>query len=433
MAPSDDFDLFTHVPFGLVTLWTNWMNGLTSTLSAYTNVRASATFADGSLTAMSRMASTYLPAPIISTFSSLPSLEASELCMIFVPVACYWIYSTLLYVLSWLHITSVELHRIPTDQKMRPPNRITVRHVIQKVAIQHIIQCIVAYSLAVGTRPADMATRPIEHPLLLVAKICVAAVLLDSYQYWMHRWMHTNRFLYRHFHSVHHELTVLYAYGALYNHPLEGFIMDTVGSGVPSLILDMHPWTSTIFFSLATLKTVDDHCGYALPWDPFQRFFRNNAVYHDIHHWGKGRMYNFSQPFFTFWDVWMGTDYEVEMKKTARAKALATPETSTSPRAIKVSTLVKRSVSTHAPKRVTVSKPQPSSGPRGDSGQSVHPPSPSNSSSDWSIADSALGSSCEESDASSGASAGTESDADEGVCVRVRYAHDRRREGVCGR
>ncbi|KAI8586932.1 fatty acid hydroxylase superfamily-domain-containing protein [Geranomyces variabilis] len=241
--------------------------------------------------------------------------------MILLPVACYWIYSTILFILSWLRLTSVELHRIPTDQKMRPANRVTVSHVLQRVAVQHAIQIAVAYGLAVGMREDNMSTRPVEHPLLFVAKIVIASVMLDTYQYWMHRWMHTNRWLYRNFHSVHHELTVLYAFGALYNHPLEGLLMDTVGSGLPTLVLDMHPWTATAFFCIATLKTVDDHCGYALPWDPLQTLFRNNAVYHDIHHWGKGRMYNFSQPFFTFWDVWMGTDYEIAMQKQAAAKA----------------------------------------------------------------------------------------------------------------
>lgn len=38
-----------------------------------------------------------------------------------------------------------------------------------------------------------------------------------------------------------------------------------------------------LFFALSTWKTVDDHCGFALPWDPVQHLFGNNADYHDIH------------------------------------------------------------------------------------------------------------------------------------------------------
>jgi sphinganine C4-monooxygenase len=45
---------------------------------------------------------------------------------------------------------------------------------------------------------------------------------------------------------------------------------------------------------------VDDHCGWAFPWDPFQFLFSNNSVYHDVHHQTYGIKANFSQPFFTY-------------------------------------------------------------------------------------------------------------------------------------
>ena len=55
-------------------------------------------------------------------------------------------------------------------------------------------------------------------------------MVLDTWQYFLHRAMHVNKFLYKHLHSVHHRLYVPYAYGALYNHPLEGFLLDTLGA-----------------------------------------------------------------------------------------------------------------------------------------------------------------------------------------------------------
>jgi sphinganine C4-monooxygenase len=61
------------------------------------------------------------------------------------------------------------------------------------------------------------------------------------------------------------------------------------------------------FFTCSTIKTVDDHCGYAFPWDPLQHITSNNAAYHDVHHQSWGIKTNFSQPFFTFWDRFMGT------------------------------------------------------------------------------------------------------------------------------
>jgi sphinganine C4-monooxygenase len=62
-----------------------------------------------------------------------------------------------------------------------------------------------------------------------------------------------------------------------------------------------------VFFAASTIKTVDDHCGYRLPWDPLQHLTSNNAGYHDIHHQSWGIKTNFSQPFFTFWDARLGT------------------------------------------------------------------------------------------------------------------------------
>ena len=78
------------------------------------------------------------------------------------------------------------------------------------------------------------------------------------------------------------------------------------------------------FFTLSTIKTVDDHCGYALPFDPMQHISSNNAAYHDIHHQSWGIKTNFSQPFFTFWDralgtMWTGGDISLKYERTRKA------------------------------------------------------------------------------------------------------------------
>jgi sphinganine C4-monooxygenase len=78
------------------------------------------------------------------------------------------------------------------------------------------------------------------------------------------------------------------------------------------------------FFVGSMIKTVDDHCGYALPWDPLQRITSNNAAYHDIHHQSWGIKTNFSQPFFTIWDKLLGTMYEGDVSlKYERSRELA--------------------------------------------------------------------------------------------------------------
>lgn len=148
----------------------------------------------------------------------------------------------------------------------------------------------------------------------------VAIFIVDTWQYFLHRAMHMNKFLYTTLHSRHHRLYVPYAFGALYNHPLEGFLLDTLGTGIAYLVTGMTVRQGMWFFTCSTIKTVDDHCGYAFPWDPLQHVTSNNAAYHDIHHQSWGIKTNFSQPFFTFWDrilntAWTGGDVSARYQR----------------------------------------------------------------------------------------------------------------------
>lgn len=126
-------------------------------------------------------------------------------------------------------------------------------------------------------------------------------------QYWIHRWMHVNTWLYKQFHSTHHQLLIPYAYGALYNHPLEAIVLDTVGAGVSMYAAGMSCKLATVFFTFSTAKTVLDHCSYRFPINPLHDLFPNSAAYHDVHHDIRGIKKNFSQPYFTHWDMLMGT------------------------------------------------------------------------------------------------------------------------------
>uniref|UniRef100_A0A453B102 aldehyde oxygenase (deformylating) n=1 Tax=Aegilops tauschii subsp. strangulata TaxID=200361 RepID=A0A453B102_AEGTS len=69
----------------------------------------------------------------------------------------------------------------------------------------------------------------------------VAMLVMDTWQYFVHRYMHQNKFLYQHIHSQHHRLIVPYAIGALYNHPLEGLLLDTLGGAMSFLVSALVP------------------------------------------------------------------------------------------------------------------------------------------------------------------------------------------------
>lgn len=161
---------------------------------------------------------------------------------------------------------------------------------------------------------------------MVVLQFLTAMFVLDTWQYFAHRYMHHNKFLYRYIHSQHHRLVVPYAFGALYNHPVEGLLLDTIGGALSFLVSGMTPRVSIFFFSFATIKTVDDHCGLWLPGNLFHVLFRNNTAYHDVHHQLYGSKYNFSQPFFVTWDRILGTYMPYSLEKRAGGGFEARPK-----------------------------------------------------------------------------------------------------------
>ncbi|KAF9936024.1 hypothetical protein BGZ65_002797, partial [Modicella reniformis] len=201
----------------------------------------------------------------------------------------------------------------------------------------------IGYALSLGGLQAFVSESMIAtmahvayHYLESMVRFFIAMAFLDTWQYFLHRLFHNVPYLYKHFHSRHHRLYVTYSFGALYNHPFEGFLMDSVGASLAFLISGMGNRGALAFFSFSTLKTVDDHCGYNMPFNPLQRFFENNADYHDIHHQNFGIKNNFSQPFGTIWDHLLGTHMSreeankiIKLKEERKAARLAAASTST--------------------------------------------------------------------------------------------------------
>ncbi|KAL8909539.1 MAG: hypothetical protein Q9171_005018 [Xanthocarpia ochracea] len=134
------------------------------------------------------------------------------------------------------------------------------------------------------------------------ARFSIAIFFSDSWQYFWHRAMHSNKWMFRNIHAHHHKMYVPYAFGAFYNTLTEAFILDTIGTTL-SLMLSGLTIRQTMFFStISVMKGVDDHCGYRLPWDPLQWGNEQNTAFHDVHHQSWGIKSNYSQLYTTFWD-----------------------------------------------------------------------------------------------------------------------------------
>ncbi|KAL8735106.1 MAG: hypothetical protein Q9166_000982 [cf. Caloplaca sp. 2 TL-2023] len=133
-----------------------------------------------------------------------------------------------------------------------------------------------------------------------------AMVLADTFQYFTHRAFHVNRWLYKHIHSMHHDIYVPFAYGAFYNHPLETIPIDGIGFPYCLSIAGLDNRQAAFFGAIWTFKTVVDHCGYDFPYNPCNIVCPNSVLFHDLHHQTWGMKYNFSV-YGAFWDWAMGT------------------------------------------------------------------------------------------------------------------------------
>ncbi|KAG6476444.1 hypothetical protein ZIOFF_065685 [Zingiber officinale] len=270
------------------------------------------------------------------------AVASDEVLGTFVPVAVYWIYSGIYALLG-----DLDEYRLHNKAEEDTKNVVSKSTVVKGVLVQQAFQIAVSLSLfSVGRANSGLAAGPalaieswldqsrpelekfdvvsddngtkVQPSLLTLAIQFMAAMfVLDTWQYFIHRYMHINKSLYKHIHSKHHTLVVPYAYGALYNHPLEGLLLDTLGGALSFVVSGMTPRTGIFFFCFATIKTVDDHCGLWLPGNLLHMFFSNNSAYHDVHHQLYGTKFNFSQPFFVTWDKILGTymPYSLEKRK----------------------------------------------------------------------------------------------------------------------
>ncbi|CAJ1976866.1 unnamed protein product [Sphenostylis stenocarpa] len=226
---------------------------------------------------------------------------SDELMGTFAPIVVYWVYAGFYHLLPPL-----DKYRLHTRKDEERKNLVPFSTVVKGVLLQQLVQAIVTLFLLTTTTKASGV---VEQPSIAkqILQFLIAMFVMDTWQYFVHRYMHQNKFLYRHVHSWHHTLVVPYAIGTLYNHPIEGLLLDTIGGAISFLISGMTARTAVMFFCFTMVKAVDDHCGLRLPGNIFHLFFQNNTAYHDIHHQLQGLKYNYSQPFFSIWDKLLGT------------------------------------------------------------------------------------------------------------------------------
>lgn len=135
----------------------------------------------------------------------------------------------------------------------------------------------------------------------------ISCLLLFDFQYFVwHMLHHKVPWLYRAFHKAHHTHTATSALTTQFSGAWEAFSLGFFSSINPFL-LNCHPLTQMAFYVLNIWLSVEDHCGYDLPWATHRIVpwgLYGGAPHHDLHHLKFKSNY---APYFTHWDRLIGT------------------------------------------------------------------------------------------------------------------------------
>ena len=122
------------------------------------------------------------------------------------------------------------------------PKKETVSALFVAVLVfsQQIVQIAMNVALDVLGGTATLPIEPLPSWWYVILQFVGMMLVIDTWQYWGHRFAHTNRWLYVHVHSWHHRIHAPYAISASFNHPLEGLFLDTASGAIVSTFDEHH-------------------------------------------------------------------------------------------------------------------------------------------------------------------------------------------------
>ncbi|MCP5206516.1 MAG: sterol desaturase family protein [Hahellaceae bacterium] len=117
-----------------------------------------------------------------------------------------------------------------------------------------------------------------------VSQIVFFLLLDDFLFYWMHRWLHENKWMLKNVHAVHHRIKNTCALDGNYFHWLEFVLIGSLAMAGP-ILLGCHIYVLYTWIIIRNIEAADGHAGYDFPWNPL-RFLPlyDGPVYHDFHH-----------------------------------------------------------------------------------------------------------------------------------------------------
>jgi len=214
-------------------------------------------------------------------------------------------------------VTIIGLERLYTYRFAVSQRHILRRDIIANIVNLYITGAVVAFLLLpllqfipehflgrkyLAGSPEVLGPIWVQIPVLLVS--------VSLFRYWMHRWQHSNEFLWK-LHSYHHRVTDLTATNGEVSNPVD-FALRNIIVFLMLGIVGFSPIAILIAFTIANTTAVFSHCG----GDVRGGFLNYLFVTPEVHRWhhavdvpqGYGYSCNYGVEF-SFWDVIFGTYY----------------------------------------------------------------------------------------------------------------------------
>lgn len=150
--------------------------------------------------------------------------------------------------------------------------------------------------------PAELGPLWLQVPLIMI--------IVSLFRYWMHRWQHTNPFLWE-LHSYHHRVTDLKASNGEVSNPVD-FSLRNIMIFVVLGVVGFDPFALLLAITIVQTTAVFSHCGADIKAGPLNFVFMTPEVHRWHHAVDVPKGYGYSCNYgveFSFWDILFGTFY----------------------------------------------------------------------------------------------------------------------------
>ena len=191
-------------------------------------------------------------------------------------LSIYWSGSIIYALVDFLHTKSIKIYKVQDHESI--PFKTWVKCTPLIVFNEALAYVLVNFTYdAYNTFNYNGFSPIVPDVLTSVFTLASFAFISELWFYTSHRVMHASNFLWKHVHSVHHQITAPSIYFSLYTHPIEYIFGNFVTLALGPVVLGSHFLLVFTWVIISTLDFCSGHAGWHLP-------FGLSPEFHDYHH-----------------------------------------------------------------------------------------------------------------------------------------------------